>query len=282
MFPRAGAIARDCHDAGVDAAEFLGLEATADPLRWRLPVVDSLTTARNQLFGGVGLGAAAAALEVATGRPLIWGSAQYLGYAEPPAVLDLDLNIAASGKLTTQTRAVASVEGQEIFTVNAALGARPLELRGTWVERPDVPPPDAFPPTVIPDELSTRITSRMELRLAGDDRLTSVAGHGRIAVWARVPGLDSCTALLAMLGDVVTFGIRRVMGMRGSGNSLDNTLRVARIVPTDWVLLDIRIHSVELGFGHGAVHLWAEDGTLLGTAAQSVIVRPPDESELGS
>jgi len=27
------------------------------------------------------------------------------------------------------------------------------------------------------------------------------------------------------------------------------------------------------GFGHGLVHLWAEDGTLLGTASQSAIVR---------
>jgi acyl-CoA thioesterase len=264
----------------VDAAEFLGLAPTADPLRWRLPVVDVLTTARNQLFGGVALGAAAAALEEATGRPMIWGTAQYIGYAEPPDVLDLELKVAAAGNLTTQARAIGSVAGAEIFTVNAALGSRPLELRGTWVERPDVPPPDAFPPTVVPEEVRKRISSRMELRLANDDRLSSVAGHGRISVWARVPGLDPCTALLAVLGDVVSFGIRRVMGMRGSGSSLDNTLRVARIVPTDWVLLDIRIHSVEHGFGHGAVHLWAEDGTLLGTAAQSVIIRPPGDAEL--
>jgi acyl-CoA thioesterase len=61
--------------------------------------------------------------------------------------------------------------------------------------------------------------------------------------------------------------------MRAGGNSLDNTLRVARLVPTEWVLLDIRIHAVANGFGHGLVHLWAEDGTLLGTASQSAIVR---------
>ena len=103
-----------------------------------------------------------------------------------------------------------------------------------------------------------------------------VAGHGRISVWARIPGLKPCSAMLAVLGDMVPFGIRRVMGMRGSGNSLDNTLRVARVVATDWVLLDIRIHAVENGFGHGAVHLWAEDGTFMATASQSVIVRPPE------
>ena len=44
-------------------------------------------------------------------------------------------------------------------------------------------------------------------------------------------------------------------------------------MPTEWVLLDIRIHAVAHGFGHGVVHLWAEDGTLLATASQSAIVR---------
>ncbi len=44
-------------------------------------------------------------------------------------------------------------------------------------------------------------------------------------------------------------------------------------MPTDWVLLDIRVHAVERGFGHGLVHMFAEDGTLLATASQSCIVR---------
>ena len=46
-----------------------------------------------------------------------------------------------------------------------------------------------------------------------------------------------------------------------------------RLVPTDWVLLDIHAHAVERGFGHGLVHMFAEDGTLLATASQSCIVR---------
>lgn len=261
----------------MDDAEFLGLTPTDDPLRWRLPVADSLATAQGSLFGGVALGAAITALEHVTSRPLVWGTAQYLAYAAPPAVLDLDLRIAVSGRQTTQARVVGSTGGVEIFTVNAALGNRPLDLRGTWVDRPDVPPPSAFPSTPLPEEVRSRISGQMELRLANEEGLSSVAGHGRIALWARLEGLEPCSAMLAVLGDMVPFGIRRVMGMRGSGNSLDNTLRVARVVPTEWVLLDIRIHAVEHGFGHGAVHLWAEDGTLLGTASQSVIIRPPEQ-----
>ena len=66
---------------------------------------------------------------------------------------------------------------------------------------------------------------------------------------------------------------RQALGQRAGGNSLDNTLRVARRVPTEWVLADVRVHTVADGFGHGLVHLWAENGTLLGTASQSTIVR---------
>ena len=70
---------------------------------------------------------------------------------------------------------------------------------------------------------------------------------------------------------------RLALGIQGGGNSLDNTLRIVKLVPTEWVLLDILIHAVERGFGHGLVHMYAEDGTLLATASQSCIVRfwPP-------
>jgi acyl-CoA thioesterase len=78
---------------------------------------------------------------------------------------------------------------------------------------------------------------------------------------------------LAIIGDFVPFGISQSLGQRAGGNSLDNTLRVAHRAPTDWVLADIRVHAIADGFGHGLVHLWGEDGALLGTASQSTIVR---------
>ena len=77
-------------------------------------------------------------------------------------------------------------------------------------------------------------------------------------------------------------GLGQALGVRGGGNSLDNTLRVARPAPTEWVLLDIRVDAVHHGFGHGTVHMWAEDGTLLAVASQSCILRlwkPDAESE---
>ena len=88
---------------------------------------------------------------------------------------------------------------------------------------------------------------------------------------------------LAILGDYVPFGVGQALGRMAGGNSLDNTLRVARLVETEWVLLDVQVHTIQHGFGHGLVHLWAEDGTLLGTASQSTIVRvhePVDDEPL--
>jgi acyl-CoA thioesterase len=116
------------------------------------------------------------------------------------------------------------------------------------------------------------------------DELDGTPGDGRCALWVRLPGLlELSAATLAIVGDYVPMGISQALGQRAGGNSLDNTLRVARRVPTEWILADIRVHAIAGGFGHGLVHLWAEDGTLLGTASQSTIVRtwrenPPERS----
>ena len=260
----------------MDAVSWLGLEATDDPLKFRLPVRPRLSTGGGFLFGGAGLAAAAAALEVATGRPLVWASAQYLSYARPPTVLDIEVALAVTGHQISQARATGRVDDVEIFTVNAALGRRPFEAAGSWAIRPDVPGPHDCPGRHLDPDHDDRIMSNIEMRLAEArqmDDLDGSPGDGRSAVWARVPDLDISAVTLGVLGDWVPFGIGQALGARAGGNSLDNSLRVVDIVPTEWVLLDIRVSAVAHGFGHGLVHLWAEDGSLLATASQSAIVR---------
>lgn len=120
--------------------------------------------------------------------------------------------------------------------------------------------------------------SRLDMRLASARPWDELQGHpapgGRSALWARIPELlDPSAATLAILGDYVPFGIGQALGEFAGGNSLDNTLRVVRIVPTEWVLLDIQIEGIDHGFGHGTVRLFADDGTLMATASQSTIVR---------
>jgi acyl-CoA thioesterase len=243
-----------------------------------LPVKDGLTTHGGFLFGGCGLGAAIEAMEGTTGRPVVWATAQYLSYAMVGSTLDVDVTVAVSGHQITQARATGHVADREIFTVNAALGSRAYEGEGQWEVMPEVPPPDELPVRESAfGEGTETIMNRLQQRLAKGrpwDDLEGNPGDGTAALWVRLPELlDMSAPALAILGDYVPFGIGQALGKLGGGNSLDNTLRVARVVPTDWVLLDVRVHAVHHGFGHGLVHLWAQDGTLLATASQSTIVR---------
>jgi acyl-CoA thioesterase len=262
----------------VDATEWLGLQPTHNPNRWILPVTPGISAGGQFLFGGCGLGAAIAALEGTSGRPLVWATAQYLSYAPPPSILDLDVTIVVAGKQITQARAVGHVGDREILTVNAALGHRDLDAEGMWSTMPDVPPPGDCERRLPRFPERESIMDRIDVRLANARGWDEIDGNpspdGRSALWARLPEvLEMSAATLGILGDYVPFGIGQALGRLGGGNSLDNTLRMGTLVPTEWVLLDIRVHAVVNGFGHGIVHLWAEDGTLLAMASQSTIVR---------
>jgi acyl-CoA thioesterase len=262
----------------MDARTFLGLEQTHNPFRWTLPVQRHVCTGGEFLFGGCGLAAAISALEGTSGRSLVWATGQYLSFAKTGEVLDVDVTLAVEGHQITQARAVGHVGNREVLTVNAALGERPGWPSGQFETMPDVEPPSVNPAHVhrlagggwINDQLEQRIVKGRE----ADDR-DGTLGDGQALMWARIPelieGIDATA--LAVLGDFVPMGIGMALGIQGGGTSLDNTLRVVRLVPTEWVLLDIRVHGVDRGFGHGLVHMFAEDGTLLATASQSCIVR---------
>ncbi len=254
----------------MNAREWLGLESTHNPNRWCLPVVPGISTGGGFLFGGCGLGASIAALEGTTGRPVIWATAQYLAYARPPSVLDIDVVVPAVGRHTSQARAVGHVVDTEILTVNAALGTRAFEASGQWAVRPDVPPPGECPPRELmhPGGDSFADTDRPAMGAS------AIPSSGHCAVWTHLPDLLEMSApTLAVLGDYVPLGLGQTLDVPITSNSLDNTIRVAKLVPTEWVLVDVHIDVVNNGFGHGFVYLWAEDGTLMATASQSAIIR---------
>lgn len=266
-----------------DAREFLGMEPVGDDLHWRLDVVPALTTPGNFLFGGCGLAAALVAIEQASGRPTVWATAQYLSYAPTGATLDLSVTLAAVGRRITQGRVVGRVGDKEILTVNAAGGtAGSLDASGVWVTPPEVPPPAECPPRRLPFPSTTSIFDRIDVRLAqglsfeelAAGRGVGVTGDASSALWARVPGhLEPSAATLAILGDYVTGGVSQAIGRRAMSRSLDNTLRVVSLEPTEWVLCDIRIQALAGGYGQGVAYLWSEGGLLLATASQSMSVR---------
>ena len=262
----------------MDSRSFLDLQASHNPFRWTLPVTRSLCSNGLFLFGGCGLAAAISALEQTSGRECVWATGQYLSYARPGEVMDIDVTIAVEGHQITQARATCHVGNREILTVNAALGEREIPHTGQWEQMPDVRPPSECHDREARNAVAGTISSRLEQRFAKGrtyEQLDGSVSDGQVLVWARIPdvidGVDA--AALAILGDFVPLGVGQALGVYGGGNSLDNTLRVAKLVPTEWVLLDIRIHAVSRGFGHGLVHMFAEDGTLMATASQSCIVR---------
>lgn len=262
----------------MDSRSFLGLQQSHNPFRWHLEVTRGISTTGNFLFGGCGLGAAISALEGTSGREVVWAAAQYLSFAKPGEVMDVDVTLAVVGHQMTQARAVCHVGNREILTVNAALGHRPIDAAGQFETMPVAPPPDECERRVHRLPTDGTINDRLEQRLAKGrplDELDGTPGDGQTLLWARLPdvieGVDATA--LAILGDFVPMGVGQALGVLGGGNSLDNTLRVVHLVPTEWVLLDIRVHAVERGFAHGLVHMYAEDGTLLATASQSCIVR---------
>jgi acyl-CoA thioesterase II len=263
----------------VDAHTLLGIEPTHNRFRWKLVVTPDRSSFNGNLFGGIGLGAGIAAMENVTGRTCIWASAQFLSFAPVGSVIDIDVVVVVDGRNTTQARAIGHVEDREIFTVNAALGHRDTPGSGEWAQRPEVAPPNECPEREFRMAVGGSINEHIEMRVANGRGLAALTGEpsddGRSAMWTRLrTGGDASSApLLGILGDFVPYGLGQAIGDRAGGSSLDNTLRMVRRVSTEWVLLDIRVHGLANGFGHGLVHQWAETGELLATCSQTVVLR---------
>jgi acyl-CoA thioesterase len=140
----------------------------------------------------------------------------------------------------TQARATATVEGREVLTVNAALGTGHLSSSTTPVTMPKVRGPEDSHALERPFDVDGSIFQHVECRLAvpsGErkgDRTSGAMGSG---LWSRIPGhLEPSAATLAIFGDFVSGGVSQLLGQATMGRSLDNTIRVAQLEATEWVL----------------------------------------------
>ena len=273
--------------SNIKPTRFFDLDPTEDPNKWRLPVDMGISVGPPKhkfLFGGVGLASAIRALELTTDRPLIWATAQYLSFAMPGETVEVDVRAATEGKNVTQARVLGHVGDREIYTVNAAVGTRGKDLDHQWVHMPDVPGPEdcerqpRFRPKVDdePDDLQQRMHVRVAAGRYGKKRSEGgLSEDGRAMLWCRP--LDETTpidaTMLAVIADFVPGATGNALGMQAGSNSLDNTLRIRKLVETDWVLADIQVQGIHDGFVHGEARLFAQDGTLMAVASQSGIVR---------
>ena len=258
----------------------LGLERTGDH-SVRFELVGHLCRPDGALYGGTAIAAAVASMELVTGRPALWATTQLVTRAQFGEVVDVAIESLARGTYIDQVRTTATIDGRILFTAlgSTATGRRD-GISGLGAQMPAVTPPDESEARVGNRRWGTgelghhRVTEmRTAARLDGDVR----AGHQ--TVWARVvdassrdggASVDTTTAAkLGFLADMVPVAVCDAAGVRGAGTSLDNSLRIGRLVDCDWVLLDMHGHTAADGYGYGDAHLWSPDGVLLGTGSQT-------------
>lgn len=254
---------------GAADREFLGLEVTGDGTA-ALELTSGLARLDGKLYGGTAMAAAVTMAEHVTGRPALWSTVQFVAAGCTIGDrLELVAEVRAHGHRASQVRISATVDGQLIFD---ALGANALAKEGAanagFGEMPRMHPPETGPgwrPPMLADGGPTGFLERIEIRVGrAEDREDQ-----RYRLWARVPGRPVTAALLGYLSDWVPSSVVQALGQQGGGISLDNTLRIGTLVPTEWVLVDFDPHLARGGYGHGAARLWSEDGTLLGVASQT-------------
>lgn len=268
------------HDPSVDH-EFLGSVRTGEGT-WELEMTRGLVTPVDRLYGGAGLAVAVAALESATRRPLRWITCQFSSTAVVGETLTVQVEVDAEGRSVTQAGVVARAGERTVLRVLAALGeARPDLSSGTWVTMPDVPDPGECEAVRMPVDTTDSFFDRVDRRHAAGPRIGQhVTGEPQpagfaVCQWSRVVGNQATSpAMLAWQSDTVPASVGAGLGEALGGTSLDNTLRIVDPRPADWILMDIRPTATASGYAYGQVHLWTPDGVLLGTASQTLAVRP--------
>jgi acyl-CoA thioesterase len=230
------------------------------------------------LYGGSGIAASVEASERATGRPLQWITTQFLGSPKPGMVVDIDVNISVSGRMTTQTQVVGSVEGEVMFTSLCAHNVRPDGDAEAFGSMPDVPGPmespviDEFFDTGFPSffrHFDRRIAAGRFAHDAADDPQT-----GPLALWCRIDSAPiSGAATQGFVADLGPLAVCARLGVPPGGTSLDNTIRVVDPSPSEWVLIEVEADGFHRSVGHSTARIWSDDGRLMGIAQQSAIIR---------
>lgn len=262
----------------LDRFDLLQLESTPEPTRFRLPVRPELCTPFAFLYGGSGIAASVEASERATGRPVQWITTQFVGSPTPGMVVDIDVNVAVTGRATTQTQVNGSVDGIMMFTSLCAHNVRPAGDAEAFATMPDVPGPlDSGHFDEFFDTGNASFFDHFERRIAAGKFALDADGEpqsGLLGIWCRIDGAAvSGAATQGFVADLGPLALCARLGIAPGGTSLDNTVRVVDPAPTEWVLIALEADGYHRSVGHSTARLWSEDGRLMGIASQSAIIR---------
>lgn len=270
----------DADDDGALARfDLLELAAGATATSFRLEVRPALCTPFAFLYGGSGIAASVEASERATGRPLQWITTQYVGSPTPGDVVDIEVNIAASGRATTQTQVTGTVDGEVVFASVCAHNVRPAGDEAAFGVMPTVPGPDESRPfdEMFQTDVAASFFDSFERRIALGKFAADAVGEPQtdgLALWVRMfAGGIGSAATQGFVADLGPLAVCASLGVAPGGTSLDNTIRVVDARQSDWVLIELVADGFHRSVGHSTARLWSEDGRLLGLAQQSAIVR---------
>jgi len=258
-------------------ADFLGLQLAVDAPAAHFVVTGRLCAPFGFLYGGSGLAACVVAAEAVTGRPLVWVTTQYVANAFPGEVVELQVDVVAEGRATSQTHVRGMVGERTVLHSTTAHTERDRGEIRWWGRPPVVAEPDSCPPLDTSWAPTTEsFFHQLDRRIPPDQDAALV--EGRLLLWCRMPAWPiGSPASQGFIADIVPMALSIALGRPPGGTSLDNTVRIVVGEPPvehdDWVLLDIEAEGFGRSIGHGRVRLWRRDGTLIGTGSQSCIVR---------
>jgi acyl-CoA thioesterase II len=259
---------------GADGILSLALPKSDDAGVWRFTVSRAIALGppdAKHASGGSILDAAIHALEKTCARPLIQANATFLKAPRVGETCSIEVSLRQEGRAISIAEALVSQDGESAATIQATLGARPSELAFQWESaHPAADPDDCAPIPFVradPGDLHTELEMRL-ISGPGDHEC------GRMAFWLKaLTHKPLNAAFLAIAADYAPEAIHLAIARKAGAVSFDNTLRIVKLAPTDWIRCETRLAAIHGGHFHAGMHIFARDGTLLATAAQSGVVR---------
>ena len=216
------------------------------------------------MMGGVTSAAVVTAMEEVTGRQLLWSTTQFVSLAPAEVDFDIQVSLLAEGGRITQAQG-SLVDGDRLVLQTSAALGEISETSGdqyckprVWIA-PESCPAKETGPTVEPggllDQFERRVAEQSDE--AGFESLWfRLKEHGQMS-----------TGLLAVLGDFLPGAISLTRG----ASSVDNTLRINRLEPCQWMLAETSIQSIQGRLYQGVMNIFSETGALLAVASQTGI-----------
>lgn len=230
--------------------------------------------------------------ETATGKHVIWSAMQFLA----PTMLGEELHLSLApprGKSILQASLTGTVRNRPVLQALAGMRSsddvpdHAAAIDGQWTHAGQGPGPEDCTLVLPHADAEHDSHAHVEIRVAegrfGIFSRAKVTADRRITAWMRPRSGVVDAAALGFMADFVPSITSNVLERRGGGSSLDNSIRIVRIVPTEWVRCEICIDTIADGLGHGRMALFARDGTLMATSSQTYVVRLlPDRNRTGA